>query len=45
MVLDLLLRIEKIKNQDSKSIMIPTSDEHIQVIKEWISKNIKKSLD
>lgn len=44
MVLDLLKDIEKIKNRDGKSIMIPASDKNIQVIKMWVSKNIKNGL-
>ncbi|MDQ0221058.1 SMI1/KNR4 family protein [Peribacillus cavernae] len=44
MVLDLLEDIERIKNRDGKSIMIPASYENIKVIKEWISKDIKSNL-
>ena len=39
MLLDLLAEIEKIKNQDGKSIMSSASDENIKEIKEWISSN------
>ncbi|MFU0789184.1 YrhA family protein [Virgibacillus proomii] len=40
MILDLLVEIEKIKNQDGKSIMFPASDKNIQTIKEWIAINV-----
>lgn len=40
MILDLLVEIEKIKNQDGKSIMFPASDKNIQIIKEWIARNV-----
>jgi hypothetical protein len=39
MLLDLIDEIEKIKNQDGKSIMSSTNDENIKEIKEWISSN------
>lgn len=44
MILDLLADIEKIKNQDGKSIMLPASYESIQTIKEWILRNISENL-
>lgn len=44
MVLELLADIEKIKNQDSKSIMLPASDKDIHSLKEWISSNVRKNL-
>ncbi|MFJ5966188.1 YrhA family protein [Bacillus sp. NPDC093026] len=44
MVLELLEEIEKIKNQDGKSIMLPASDKNIQLIKEWVSKNVRENL-
>ncbi|MGX4670563.1 YrhA family protein [Cerasibacillus sp. JNUCC 74] len=40
MILDLLVEIEKIKNQDGKSIIFPASDKNIQTIKEWIAINV-----
>ncbi|MDQ0269192.1 YrhA family protein [Cytobacillus purgationiresistens] len=43
MFLDLLADIEKIKNRDGKSIMLPASNENIQTIKEWISRNISEN--
>lgn len=44
MLLELLEDIEKIKNQDGKSIMLPASDDNIQIIKDWVSKNIRENL-
>lgn len=44
MLLELLEDIEKIKNQDGKSIMLPASDDNIQIIKDWVSKNIREKL-
>lgn len=44
MVLELLEDIEKIKNQDGKSIMLPASDKNIQSIKKWTSKNVRENL-
>ncbi|WP_342512467.1 YrhA family protein [Sporosarcina sp. FSL K6-1522] len=44
MDLDLLDDIEKIKNRDGKSIMLPASDKDIQAIKEWTSRNIRENL-
>ncbi|MEK4788377.1 YrhA family protein [Bacillus sp. FSL K6-2971] len=44
MVLELLEEIEKIKNQDGKSIMSPAGDKNIQLIKEWVSKNIRENI-
>ncbi len=44
LVLELLAEIEKIKNQDGKSIMLPASNENTQSIKEWKSKNICENL-
>ncbi|MFS0824755.1 YrhA family protein [Bacillus sp. 1P02SD] len=44
MDLELLAEIENIKNQDGKSIMLPASNEYIQLLKEWISKNIRENL-
>lgn len=44
MVLELLEEIEKIKNQDGKSIMSPASDKNIQLIKDWVSKNVRENI-
>jgi len=44
MILELLADIERIKKLDGKSIMLPVSDENIQTIKEWISRNISENL-
>lgn len=44
MVLELLKEIEKIKNQDGQSSMLPASDKNIQLIKEWVSKNVRENL-
>ncbi|MGD7007013.1 YrhA family protein [Metabacillus sp. 84] len=40
MILDLLMEIEKIKQQDGKSIMQPANVENIAAIKEWIAKSV-----
>jgi hypothetical protein len=44
MILDLLAEIEKIKNRDGKSILLPANDKNIQAIKEWTSRNIRENL-
>ncbi|WP_207393215.1 YrhA family protein [Bacillus sp. Cs-700] len=42
-MLNLLAEIEKIKNQDGKSIMSSANDENIKEIKKWISSNASKN--
>ncbi|WJE54872.1 YrhA family protein [Bacillus cereus] len=44
MLLNLLSDIEKIKNNRGKSIMQPANDESIQIIKNWVSNNVKKNI-
>ncbi|MFK3961890.1 YrhA family protein [Pseudalkalibacillus hwajinpoensis] len=39
MLLDLLTEVEKIKNQDGKSIMSSANDKNINEIRKWISSN------
>ncbi|MDI3412497.1 hypothetical protein QKW52_28915 [Bacillus sonorensis] len=43
MLSHLLQRIEEIENQYQKSIMTPANEKNIELVKEWISKNIKKT--
>ncbi|MGG1688403.1 YrhA family protein [Pseudalkalibacillus sp. NRS-1564] len=42
-MLDLLTEVEKIKNQDGKSIMSSANDKNINEIRKWISSNSSES--
>lgn len=45
MIQDLLTQIEKIKNQDGKSIMYGANIENIKTIREWSEKNVRRNIN